>query len=371
MKILYLLEDGRFGGMAKMVLELVSQVNSRGIKTQIVIAKKDSETLYKMAQKLKLNVSLLDIRLLSKKKSLVLTYLLFFIPDLIKIITSINRFNPDIVYCNSSPHFKGVIAARLLGKKVIWHMHDTYQPKIILGLFQVVRSVFGVHHFVASSMRTIEYYNLPTQATLLSIPPVDTNEFHPSRQEIFSEKNSPYNIISVCNINPDKGIDTLINTAAKVNEERSDVCFNVVGLIPSTQAEYFRGLTSLSAKLNVTNVHFLGQREDIRILLSQADLYLCCSNNESGPISVFEAMAMEKPVVSTDVGDLRRIFEINRSGHVLPVGDSAALAEEILFLLNNPILMKDLGQRGRKTAEEHLDIRLSISNHLNFYRSVI
>jgi glycosyltransferase involved in cell wall biosynthesis len=363
MKILYILEDGRLGGMAKMILDIAAGVSSNSI------AKDDSGAVLKIARSLNLNVSLLDIRFLSKKPSLVFRYFIYFIPDLIKILGEIRRFKPDIVYCNSSQHIKGVLAGRLLRKKLIWHLHDTWQPEPIMKLFRATRAILGVKYFVASSRRTMIYYNLPDQNTFISIPPVNTVDFSPvATQKRMTDK---FTVLSVSNINPDKGIDTLIQTAARVNEVRNDVRFKVVGLVPDTQTKFFDELSVLTRQLKVENVEFLGQRFDIRELLSEADIYLCSSNNESGPISVFEAMSMEIPIVSTDVGDLRMIFEMNQSGKVLPVRDFESLANEILLLLNHPTHRRDLGKRGRKTSENYLDISLSVARHINFYKMVV
>ena len=44
----------------------------------------------------------------------------------------------------------------------------------------------------------------------------------------------------------------------------------------------------------------------IRSLLNQSDIYVCSSNYESSPVSIWEAMSMELPIVSTDVGDLSK-----------------------------------------------------------------
>jgi glycosyltransferase involved in cell wall biosynthesis len=336
-KVLYVLEDSRFGGMSKMITDLA--FNS------------------------------LPIHMMSKNKKSILFFIIFFIPDIIKLVKTISKHRPDIVYCNGSQHIKAVIAGSLLRKNVIWHMHDTYQPKLIVLLFKIVKTLFSVKNFVASSQRTIEYYNLPRQSTLLSHPPVDTSIFVPSKPKNINE-NTLTNIISVSNVNPDKGLDTLIRTAAKVNKERKNVTFKVVGLIPETQKDYYRDLIALKVNLDVLNLEFTGQRDDIPKLLSEADIYLCCSSNESGPIAVFEAMSMEIPVVSTDVGDLKHIFAINDSAKVHRVGDSSALANEILALLANPAESSKLAKRGRLTAIEHLDINVSASNLGNFYQKI-
>lgn len=367
--ILYILEDGRFGGMPKMIADLANGIGKENVNTRIIVGLKDSDYLLSTIAAHNIPVETIPLHILSKNLKAISLFLLYFLPDILRLVVAIRKYKPDVIYCNGSQHIKGVIAARLAGKRVIWHMHDTYQPQLILTLFNIVRRVFRVKYFAASCERTISFYKLPLETTLLSRPPVDTQEFQPKTHRKGNQ--SSYTVISVANVNPDKGLDTLIQTVAKVNEQRNDVQFLIVGLIPETQQNLYNELLALTNRLKISNLKFLGQRKDIQTLLSDADVYLCCSNNESGPISVFEAMAMELPVVATNVGDLKKIFSIHESGKIQPVKDSTALANEILLLLDNSSVREDLGRRGRLTAQQHLDIRHSIANHIRFYSSMI
>jgi glycosyltransferase involved in cell wall biosynthesis len=369
LKILYILEDGRFGGMPKMIADLAAGIRNEGMDTQILVGLKDSDYLLSKINARNVPVKTIALHVLSKTPKAIFLFLFNFLPDIFRLVQAIGKYKPDIVYCNGSQHIKGVIAARLMGKRVTWHMHDTYQPQLILTLFKIIRTVFGLKYFAASCERTISFYNLPIETTLLSRPPVDTQEFQPINHK--RENQSFYTVISVANVNPDKGLDTLIRTAAKVNEQRDDVQFLIVGLIPDTQRNLYDVLLALANQLQISNLKFLGQRNDIQTLLSGADVYLCCSNNESGPIAVFEAMAMELPVVATDVGDLRKIFSFHEAGRIQPVKDATALANEIISLLDDSKVREDLGRRGRLTAQQHLDIRHSIANHIHFYASMM
>lgn len=371
MKVLYILEDGRFGGMAKMVVDLAFHVRGPNIKSKVIIGSDHSDHLISYVKSRNIEYEKIPLHILSKNKKSIFEFVFYMFSDVARLINIIKKNNPDIIYCNGSQHIKGVVAARLLGKKVIWHMHDTYQHEIVTRLFQSIRAVFDVKTFASSCERTIQYYDLPVANTLLSLPPVDTEEFTPSISQNLKKRKDEINIVTVANVNPDKGFETLLYTAAKVNKCRDDVKFKIVGLIPETQFNLYAQLIDLSNSLETKNVEFLGQRDDIIALLEEADLYLCCSNNESGPISVFEAMAMQVPVVSTDVGDLKKIFAIHNCGRIQPVKDSDALAQEILTILNNPVDMENFSKNGRRTAMQHLDIKILADRHVQFYQKLI
>ena len=56
------------------------------------------------------------------------------------------------------------------------------------------------------------------------------------------------------------------------------------------------------------NIYFINSRRDVRPLLKRFDIYVCSSDNEASPLSVWEAMSMKKPIVSTDARRYRKIY---------------------------------------------------------------
>lgn len=68
------------------------------------------------------------------------------------------------------------------------------------------------------------------------------------------------------------------------------------------------------------------------------------------PIKVFEALAMAKPVIASDVSDMRRILE--GCGVVVPAGDVAALAEAIRMHIEEPAIAAQRGRAARAKAEQ-------------------
>jgi glycosyltransferase involved in cell wall biosynthesis len=81
--------------------------------------------------------------------------------------------------------------------------------------------------------------------------------------------------------------------------------------------------------------------------MARFDVYVCSSLAESSPVAVWEAMAMARPVVSTDVGDVPRHIADGENGYVVPVGDHAALAARALRLIEDPALARRLGANAR------------------------
>ncbi len=90
-----------------------------------------------------------------------------------------------------------------------------------------------------------------------------------------------------------------------------------------------RSFKELSAQLDLgDSVRWLGLRRDMPALLDAADGFVSASAWEGMPLAVGEAMAMEKPVVATDVGGVREL--VGDAGVLVPARDSEALAEAMM-----------------------------------------
>jgi len=76
-------------------------------------------------------------------------------------------------------------------------------------------------------------------------------------------------------------------------------------------------------------VHFLGPLEDIGPLLTAADAVVSPSLWEGLPLTLLEAMARSRPVVSTAVGGVPELIEDGVHGRLVPPGDAGALADAL------------------------------------------
>jgi glycosyltransferase involved in cell wall biosynthesis len=175
----------------------------------------------------------------------------------------------------------------------------------------------------------------------------------------------------VANINPIKGLEVFIKAAALINRQTTNVHFAVLGPIYENQKRYFNELELLCEKLSVSNIEFLGGRSDVRPLLKRFDIYVCSSLAESSPISVWEAMAMGTPVISTDVGDVPLYVRDEDNGFIVNVEDSEALAERLKLLISNSELRHQFGARGREVVVSELGLGRCAARHLNAYNNIL
>jgi glycosyltransferase involved in cell wall biosynthesis len=102
-------------------------------------------------------------------------------------------------------------------------------------------------------------------------------------------------------------------------------------------------------------VHLLGLRRDIVDLLDAVDGYVLSSAWEGMPLALAEAMAMEKPVVATDVGGVRQLA--GEAGFVVASHDSNALAEAMIKAMQlTDKARKELGRDARNRIQLHFSM---------------
>jgi glycosyltransferase involved in cell wall biosynthesis len=97
------------------------------------------------------------------------------------------------------------------------------------------------------------------------------------------------------------------------------------------------------------HVHFAGQvpADHVAAFLNGADIVASASLFEGVPLSLLEAMACAKPVVATDVGQVRSIVQHGTTGWVVPAGRVAPLARALAQLIEDPTQAQRFGQAGR------------------------
>lgn len=90
--------------------------------------------------------------------------------------------------------------------------------------------------------------------------------------------------------------------------------------------------------------------------MAQASVYVLPSYREGVPVSTQEAMAMGRPVITTDVPGCRETAVDGVNGFLVPVRNAAALAEKMCTFIQQPDLIPSMGQASRCLAEDRLDV---------------
>jgi len=374
-RIANVIEEGRYGGPQARIVAVAEKAQLKGVKTIIICPEKEIDRFYNEASERGVAIRPVPMNRLGKNPVQILKYFLTFPKEVFLLRKLLKKENIDIVHCNSARQYKGVLAGRFSGKKVIWHLQDTFSPTIIKVIFFII--AFFMNYFIAAGKRVQQYYlgrfPLIRKPVKVIQAPVDTEFFVPKL--VCEDKriaSSPgIKIVSVGNINPAKGYPYFVDAASYFRHEKGAVSFWIVGGALESQRSYYNSLLIKAKSASLKNLYLYGPSIDVRSVLKPCDIYVCSSIHEASPISVWEAMSMGKAIVSTDVGDVRRFIKDGHNGFVVPIGDGKALAEKIRVLIDDPVLRKKFGKKAREVAVKKLDLSVTVKNHLEVYRECL
>jgi L-malate glycosyltransferase len=122
----------------------------------------------------------------------------------------------------------------------------------------------------------------------------------------------------------------------------------------------------LCEKLGISDkVIFFGNSNEIDKILSYSDLFLLPSETESFGLAALEAMACSVPVISSNSGGLPEVNEEGFSGFLSNVGDTEAMAENAITILQNKDTLDTFKENALATAQ-----KFDIKNILPLYEEV-
>jgi glycosyltransferase involved in cell wall biosynthesis len=151
-----------------------------------------------------------------------------------------------------------------------------------------------------------------------------------------------------------KRVDDLLRSFADLRAGGADADLLLVGDGPLRD-----GLEALADALGIRDrCHFIGFRSDVGAIYAASDAVVLTSANEGTPVTVIEAQAAGRPVVSTDVGGVRDIVTDGVSGFIVPPGDTAAIADRLRALADDRELCERLGDAGRSAGARYSVPRL-------------
>jgi colanic acid/amylovoran biosynthesis glycosyltransferase len=158
-------------------------------------------------------------------------------------------------------------------------------------------------------------------------------------------------IFSCGRLNPQKNHGDLLRTLHQLRQSGLDVRLTIAGGDDTAEEIHKTGLVELIKQLSLEGaVELLGSVSEpvVRAQLEAAHIFALASIHEGVPVSVMEAMAMNLPVVVTDVGGMRELVDDGKNGYIVPARQPDLMAERILTLLHDPALAQSFSQAARE-----------------------
>jgi N-acetyl-alpha-D-glucosaminyl L-malate synthase BshA len=121
----------------------------------------------------------------------------------------------------------------------------------------------------------------------------------------------------------------------------------------------------------VSDVHFLGEQDQLEPLFFCTDLFLLPSEQESFGLTALEAMNCGVPVVASHIGGLPEVIVHGETGYLLPVGDVEGMAAKAVEILSDPTRLSLFRAQARRRAEQHFDAENIIPQYEAFYEELL
>lgn len=274
----------------------------------------------------------------------------------------------DLVHTNSlKADILGGVAARMASRPLIWHVRDRiaedYLPAVVSHAFRFLCNF--VPHVViansASTLDTIQRRRDERSAVVYSGTQIRSGQsvihdgLNPqdfSRSNVDSTTAIDPVVGLLGRIAPWKGQHIFIRAASAVLQVLPRVRFRIIGKVMFEESDYEVQLKQLVNELGVSHaVTFSGFRSDVANALSELTLLVHASTvGEPFGQVIVEGMAAGLPVVATNGGGVPEIVVHGRTGLLVPMNDTQAMANAIVTLLSDPHAAREMGRKGKERA---------------------
>lgn len=173
-------------------------------------------------------------------------------------------------------------------------------------------------------------------------------------------------VLAVSRHEHQKGLDVLIEAADELRRDRPDLVVLVAGSEGRQTDELRRAIATRDLD---RSIRLLGARDDVPELLCAADVFALPSRREGFPGAVVEAMALELPMVLTDLPMVREAAPDAGMAAFVPVDDAGALAAAIHGILTEPAAASNRATAARHHFEANLTIDAVAHRMAELFRS--
>lgn len=164
----------------------------------------------------------------------------------------------------------------------------------------------------------------------------------------------PVSFLLIARFLGDKGVREYAAAAREVKKLHPHTVFNMVGWIDDNPDAINK--SELDAWQSEGDINYLGRLADVRPAIINSSVYVLPSYREGTPRTVLEAMAMGRPVITTDAPGCRETVENGVNGFLVPVKSVEKLVEAMTYFISHPDTLKVMGAASRHIAEKKYDV---------------
>ncbi len=298
---------------------------------------------------------------------------------LVQLIATLRETRPDFLFAYTiKPVVYGLLAARLVGVKrraamitglgYAFTEDDTERSHVLLRRRAIRRAARTAYSTALRFADTVIFQNPDDRALfdelgllkrvrevgLVQGSGVDVDHFTPQPVPA-----GPPVALMIARLLRDKGLYEYVEAARIVKRERPEIRFRLVGPFDPNPASV--SPHEIDAWASEGLIEYRGAVTDVRPHIAACHIFVLPSYREGTPRTVLEAMAMGRPIITTDVPGCRETVVQNENGLLVPVRNAPEIARAILDLARQPERRLAMGAASLRIVRERYEAK-TVSN---------
>lgn len=265
------------------------------------------------------------------------------------------RLPPVVLHLDTTPLVTASMAEHYLGRPPRPAAIERLKRGVYRRALRVPRHTVAVSHLVERSL--INDYHVDPDAISVIPFTIDTDLW--TRDATSPRRDDTVRVLFVGADWHRKGGDIVLDAARR--PEFADCEFHVVTKQPPDDLP----------RNVVVHVDVEPNSKRLRDLFAAASIFVLPTSADLSPIVLAEAMAMELPIVATDVGAIPELVLDGQNGYIVPVGDLGAFCDRLRTLTESSVRRADFGRSGRIRAETEHSLHSNIPRLLDLLRRSI
>lgn len=290
-----------------------------------------------------------------------------------QLFVILRREKPDIVFTYTiKPVIYGTLAARLARVPDIYAMltgtgyvfsNNNLKSRII-GF--IARSLF---RFSLRFNKKLFFQNKDNAASFMDHKLI--RRHHPIAvingsgvdisQFVYTPPPRQISFLMIARLLIDKGVREYVQAARIIKSHYPDAIFNLVGWI-DTNPNSITG-KELTQWIESGVIHYLGKLSDVKSAITNTAVYVLPSYGEGTPRTVLEAMAIGRPIITTDVPGCRETVVEGENGFLITVRQIEPLWKAMEYFIKHPEAVEAMGKKSRHMAIEKYDVN-KVNRHM-------
>ena len=152
-----------------------------------------------------------------------------------------------------------------------------------------------------------------------------------------------------------KGVGEYLEAARTVKKQYPQAKFKLLGKYEYVMQDAMDH-DYVESFINDGKIERFEETDDVRPYYEKCSVYVLPSYREGTPRTVLEAMAMGRPIITTDTLGCRETVIDGVNGFLVPVKNSDVIAEKMIWFIEHPEAIREMGQQSCQYASEKFDV---------------